>query len=85
MTDRNRKLLINTALILHKEKLEKKLKKEKEKFDKLCEIKLPARQGIRGGMNTKITSRIETSSESMRTLKEQIKVLDEEIKKNKGE
>ena len=38
MTDRNRKLLINTALLIHKEKLEKKLKKEKEKFEKLCEI-----------------------------------------------
>ncbi|EJW98258.1 hypothetical protein EVA_13636, partial [gut metagenome] len=54
MTERNKKLLFNTAYIYHKERLEKKLKKEKEKFEKLCEIKLPARQGIRGGMNTKI-------------------------------
>lgn len=81
MTDRNRKLLINTALILHKEKLEKKLANEKEKFDKLCSLKLPARTGIRGGQNTKIMSRIATSSETMKTLKEQIKVLEEEIKR----
>ncbi len=81
MTERNRKLLISSALMLHKERLEKKLIKEKEKLEKLCSVPLPARKGVRGGMNTKITSRIDTCVSTMNKLKEMIQVLEEEINK----
>lgn len=83
LTNRNKKLLINTALLLHKEKLEKKLSKEEEKYDKLCSLPLPPRKGIRGGSNTKLMARISTSVETIKILKEQIKVLGDEVNGNK--
>lgn len=81
MTERKRKLIIKTALMQHKNKLEKKLVKEREKFDKLCAIPLPARKGVRGGANTKLIARIDVVAGTMRNLKEMIEVLEEEISK----
>lgn len=81
MTERNKRLLINTALMSHRDKLIKKLEKEKEKLDKLCSITMPPRTGIRGGANTKLASRIEVCVETKKTLEEQIQVLNEEINK----
>lgn len=54
-------MLIRTAIQEHKKKLQKKLEKEKIKLDKCVDnsMHLPARQGVRGGMNTKLIARVD--------------------------
>lgn len=74
-----KQLLVASAISDKIKKLEKKLEKEQMKLDKCIEssMHLPARQGVRGGMNTKLMARVDKQREYVNDLKEQIEFLKE--------
>ena len=72
-----KQLLVASAISDKIKKLEKKLEKEQMKLDKCIEssMHLPARIGVRGGMNTKLMARVDRQREYVNDLKEQIEFL----------
>lgn len=74
-----KQLLVASAISDKIKKLEKKLEKEQSKLDKCIDnsTHLPARQGARGGMNTKLMARVDRQREYVNDLKEQIEFLKE--------
>lgn len=78
LSDYMKDVIIRTAIQEHKKKLQKKLEKEKIKLDKCVDnsMHLPARQGIRGGQNTKLMARLSSQTDTVNKLKEQIEFLD---------
>lgn len=74
-----KQLLVASAISDKIAKLEKKLEKEQIKLDKCIDssMHLPARQGVRGGMNTKLMARVDRQRECVNDLKEQIEFLKE--------
>lgn len=74
-----KQLLIASAISDKIAKLEKKLEKEQIKLNKCINnsMHLPARQGVRGGMNTKLMARVDRQREYVNDLEEQIKFLQE--------
>lgn len=74
-----KQLLIASAISDKIAKLEKKLEKEQIKLDKCIDssMHLPARQGVRGGMNTKLMAGVDKQREYVNDLKEQIEFLKE--------
>ena len=82
MTERQKNFLLIGAYQEYKKKLEKQLEREYKKADKLNSVDITAlgRSGKRGGMSTTVMARIGRVYDGINTLKEQIEVLDEEIK-----
>lgn len=77
LSEHTKQLLVASAISDKIKKLEKKLEKEKIKLDKCIDnsMHLPARQGVRGGMNTKLMAKVDRQREYMNELKEQIEFL----------
>lgn len=74
-----KQLLVASAISDKIKKLEKKLAKEQIELDRCIDnsMHLPARQGVRGGMNTKLMARVDRQRECVNDLKEQIEFLKE--------
>lgn len=79
LSEYTKQLLVASAISDKIKKLEKKLEKEQIKLDKCIDnsMHLPARQGVRGGMNTKLMARVDRQREYVNDLKEQIEFLKE--------
>lgn len=79
LSEYTKQLLVASAISDKIKKLEKKLEKEQIKLDKCIDnsMHLPARTGLRGGMNTKLMTRVDKQREYVNDLKEQIEFLKE--------
>lgn len=79
LSEYTKQLLVASAISDKIKKLEKKLEKEQIKLDKCIDnsMHLPARQGVRGGMNTTLISRVHKQADYVNNLKEQIEFLKE--------
>lgn len=77
LSEYKRKLLIKGAIDKFIRKLEKKLEREQIKLDKCIDssMHLPARQGVRGGANTKLMAKVQNQADYVNELKESIEFL----------
>lgn len=83
ISEHRKKLIIKTALIQYKEKLEKNLERNKKSLNKFCENNhnLIPRTGIRGGRNTTVTGKIDQRLAVIESIKKEIAFLEGEIEK----